>query len=323
MTNGKKIKRTQQEELPPLKSKDHLPALLNHLPVGVYRTTPDGRILEANDTLIKMLGYKNETELKKYNVKDLYVEGKQRERLVKKIASVLKHSEELELACKDGRTLWGKDVSLAVTNKKGDILFYDGIIIDITKQKKAEEGQKKANTELKKANKEKKRIIKELQAQSLTDDLTSLYNRRGFLLVAADHMKLADRNKKPMFLLFIDIDNLKTINDTYGHHMGDEALQILADMMRHTFRRSDVKGRMGGDEFAVFPIGSTRRGVDIVLRRLDKNIKAFNKDMTNPFELTVSMGISCYNPKHPCSMDDLLVRADKMMYEEKRLKTRC
>jgi diguanylate cyclase (GGDEF)-like protein len=154
------------------------------------------------------------------------------------------------------------------------------------------------------------------------DDLTSLHNRRGFLAVASNHMKLADRNKKPMFLLFMDLDNLKAINDTHGHHRGDEALVILADIMNKSFRRSDVKGRMGGDEFAVFPIGTTRQGVETALKRFSNHIDAFNKDKSNPFELTVSMGISWYDPKHPCSIDELLVRADKRMYEEKRLKSR-
>jgi diguanylate cyclase (GGDEF)-like protein len=123
-----------------------------------------------------------------------------------------------------------------------------------------------------------------------------------------------------MFLLFMDLDNLKWINDTLGHHKGDVALVNVAKILTKTFRKSDVKGRMGGDEFAIFPVDSTHVGAKSAEDRLRSNIKVFNADKSNPFTLSVSMGIASYDPEHPCSIEELLVRADKLMYEEKRSK---
>jgi diguanylate cyclase (GGDEF)-like protein len=123
-------------------------------------------------------------------------------------------------------------------------------------------------------------------------------------------------------MLFMDLDNLKMINDTLGHHKGDQALVEVANILNSTFRRSDIKGRMGGDEFAVFPIDASQDGMERAISRLTENIDTFNGSKDNPFQLSVSMGVAHYDPEHPCTIDELLVRADKIMYEDKRRKGR-
>lgn len=292
-----------------LESEKRFQDLLDHLPVGVYRTTPDGRIVEANPALANILGYARHEDLKDINVKDLYVRPKDRIEHLKKLDAKGTFFTEFELRRKDGQIIWGRDYPRAVIESGGKIKYYDGILVDITEQKKAE--------------KELNGALEKLETLSLQDDLTGLYNRRGFFTIAAEHFKMADRNKTKMFLLFMDLDNLKNINDTLGHHKGDQALIGIARILEATFRRSDVKGRMGGDEFAVFPVGATPEGMEKAIGRLEKNIQSFNQSKKNPFHLSVSMGVSHYDPEHPSTIDELMVRADKLMYEEKRRKGRA
>jgi diguanylate cyclase (GGDEF)-like protein/PAS domain S-box-containing protein len=291
-----------------LESEKRFQDLLEHLPVGVYRTTPDGRIIQANQALAKMLGYKSHADLKDINVKDLYVRPKDRTEHLKKLDARGTFFTEFQLLRKDRKAIWGRDYPRAVIDSSGEIKYYDGILVDITKQKMAEQ--------------ELTHALKKLETLSLKDDLTGLYNRRGFFTIAAERFNLANRERTMMFLLFMDLDDLKKINDTFGHHKGDQALQEIAGILKKTFRKSDVKGRMGGDEFAVFPIGTDPKGMEGAMSRLKKNIERFNLDKKNPFCLSVSMGVSHYDPDHPSTIDELLVRADKIMYDEKRRKGR-
>jgi diguanylate cyclase (GGDEF)-like protein/PAS domain S-box-containing protein len=305
-----------------LESEKRFQALLEHLPVGVYRTTPDGKIIEANQMLAKMLGYKKHEDLEDINVKDLYVRQEDRTQHLEELNTKGTFFAEFELRHKDKKTIWGRDYSRAVLGPSGGIYYYDGILVDITEQRLAEEKLKKVLKELEISNNDRKKMIEELHALSLKDDLTGLFNRRGFFTIATEFLKSSDRKKTKMYLLFMDLDNLKKTNDSLGHHQGDQALIAIAKILRKNFRRSDVIGRMGGDEFAVFPLEASKESVQKIEHRLRKNILSFNEDRNNLFELSISVGVSCYDPFYPCSIDDLLVRADKVMYEEKRRKGR-
>jgi diguanylate cyclase (GGDEF)-like protein len=165
-------------------------------------------------------------------------------------------------------------------------------------------------------------MIKKLETLSITDDLTGLSNRRGFILMARQSMKIGDRRKVLMFLLFLDMDNLKGINDSLGHSSGDDALRRMAGILKATFRESDIKGRMGGDEFAVFPVDTSLAGVQSALVRLDENIDAFNRSGLVPFKLAYSVGVAGYDPADPITIEELLARADKLMYAQKEIKNR-
>jgi GGDEF domain-containing protein len=111
-------------------------------------------------------------------------------------------------------------------------------------------------------------LERELRSLALTDDLTGLYNRRGFLASATQQLKLARRNTKESLLLFCDLDNLKQINDSYGHVEGDGALVRTADTLEQTFRHSDVLARLGGDEFAVLALEASSQYRNVILDRL-------------------------------------------------------
>lgn len=109
---------------------------------------------------------------------------------------------------------------------------------------------------------ELKRMEKELRELSLIDELTGLYNRRGFLAMFEQFIKIARRQKNMVFMLYADLDNLKVINDTYGHNEGDMALREVATIFKETFRDSDILARIGGDEFTVVPVGSALDGAE-------------------------------------------------------------
>ncbi|OGD17243.1 MAG: hypothetical protein A2Y69_10130 [Candidatus Aminicenantes bacterium RBG_13_59_9] len=294
--------------------------LLEHLPVGVYRTTPDGTIIEANQSLVLMLGYANSVELKNVNVKNLYVKREDRAEHLRKLDASETFFAEFELRCRDGKTIWGRDYPRAVFGPGGKIKYYDGILVDITQERQSEKRLASALKKLGRSNRDKKEMIRRLKSLSLTDDLTKLYNRRGFQVASRQYLELALRNKTKAFVLFLDVDNLKGTNDRLGHKAGDAALVKLAEILTKTFRKSDVIGRMGGDEFAVFPIGISPQGMNAALDRFKAQIEEYNATPGSPFRLSISAGVAGFDPESPYTMDELLLRADKLMYEQKRLK---
>jgi len=325
-TNQKKRIRISSPAVPPETLKKKSPnrekrylELIENLPVGAYRTTPDGAIIEANPALAKMLGYRIGV-LKKTNARKLYAMESDRDQRLKRLDKTPNMVADYRLKRQDGKIIWGRNYSQAVFGPDGKIAFYDGILVDITREKNSEEKLKKVLVKLKVSDLERQKVIKELQTHSITDDLTGLFNRRGFFAIAKEYLKLASRNKTKMFLLFMDMDLLKNINDTFGHHVGDAALIQMAEILRQTFRDSDIKGRMGGDEFAIFPIDSNLSGAEIAIGRLEKNIAEFNTANNVPFKLAFSTGVACFDPEYPSSIEDLIVRADKLMYEQKRQK---
>jgi diguanylate cyclase (GGDEF)-like protein/PAS domain S-box-containing protein len=165
-----------------------------------------------------------------------------------------------------------------------------------------------------------KEVEEKLRTMSLTDELTGLYNRRGFFVLADQQLKLANRENKRMFAMSADLDYLKVINDHIGHKSGDLALIETANILRETFRESDIIARIGGDEFVVFGIETTETNIEILTDRLIKNLELHNATKTNSFELSLSFGFARYNPKNCLSIEELLCIADKLMYGQKRMK---
>jgi len=154
---------------------------------------------------------------------------------------------------------------------------------------------------------------------SLTDDLTGLYNRRRFFVLTEQYLKVAIRTKKRLLLLFIDMDDLKWINDQYGHNEGDQALIDFAEILKQSFRESDIIARIGGDEFVVLFV-STDENHERLLTRLHENLKDYNDQRSRRYPLSVSVGTAQFDPEYPISIDELLSKADASMYAEKRKK---
>jgi diguanylate cyclase (GGDEF)-like protein len=160
-------------------------------------------------------------------------------------------------------------------------------------------------------------LERELRHLALSDDLTCLYNRRGFYAAATQQLKLALRHKKAALLLFCDVDWLKTINDTYGHREGDFALVRTADALEEVFRDSDVLARLSGDEFAVLAADFSREHQQAILNRLQKSLRKASKEEFR-YELSLSVGAAWFDPENPVSLGELMEQADRAMYEEKR-----
>lgn len=156
-----------------------------------------------------------------------------------------------------------------------------------------------------------------LRELSITDELTGLSNRRGFFAFAQQQMKHARRNGERMVLFFADLDELKVINDTFGHVAGDRALADAARIFVETFRDSDIIARMGGDEFAVILGNAPDSGVETVRNRLEKRLVEYNARRDGSFRLAVSVGLTIFDPAKPVTVDELIRQADARMYEEK------
>ena len=294
---------------------DRYKALVEQLPVGVYRTTPDGTIIEANAVLARMLGYKNPQALFSCNVKDLYVHREDRVRFLKKLSSKPVYFQEFELKRADGRRFWVRDYSRRVKGPDGAILHYDGILVDITERKTAERKLELALRKLQQSN-------EKLESLSLTDHLTGLNNRRGFFTFGLQQMKIAKRLKKDNYLVFLDIDNLKEVNDSHGHAVGDLLLQGVAAVLKSTLRESDVIGRIGGDEFAVLAMRSKGLGERTLIARIEEGVQAFRLKKHGRLRLSVSLGLVSIDPQKYQQLDDFLAHADFLMYQEKRSKER-
>ena len=170
------------------------------------------------------------------------------------------------------------------------------------------------NGDLKVRNEEIVRMASELRDLSLADPLTGIQNRRGFELLGGQQLRLAQRNDEPLVVMFVDVNNMKTINDRYGHSAGDEALSMVGHVLEEASRGSDVVGRIGGDEFAL--ILNNTPSPDPVLLRIRGKLQANSK--TSPCgPVTVSIGASTFNPQKPQSLAALLKSADEAMYVQK------
>jgi diguanylate cyclase (GGDEF)-like protein len=160
-------------------------------------------------------------------------------------------------------------------------------------------------------------LDRELRHLALTDELTCLYNRRGFFAAAVQQLKLASRKEQSLLLLYCDVDNLKKINDSYGHQEGDLALIRTADALEKAFRDSDTLARLGGDEFVVLASEASSQTQEVLLRRLEKNLKKSNANESR-YELSLSVGVARFDPKRAISLGELMEQADEAMYEQKR-----
>ncbi len=152
------------------------------------------------------------------------------------------------------------------------------------------------------------------------DELTMLSNRRGFEALSRHALELSRRLKKPAAFLYFDLDNLKQINDRFGHAEGDRALKTYAELLRHTFRESDVVGRLGGDEFAVLMTNASGAELDNALERLQSAVDAHNQKSTRGYAIGFSYGRVTIDAAGHANVSDLMVEADTLMYQQKKKK---
>jgi diguanylate cyclase (GGDEF)-like protein len=161
----------------------------------------------------------------------------------------------------------------------------------------------------------------ELGNLALTDELTGLYNRRGFMAVAERQMRLGRRTGRGMLLFMMDVNGLKSINDSFGHLEGDCALKRTSAVLEETFRDSDVVARLGGDEFAVLAIEAAGHSEPTIKARLFERLKSISAEQSR-YEISLSIGVARFDPRNVTSIGELMVKADRAMYEQKRRRSR-
>jgi two-component system, cell cycle response regulator len=167
---------------------------------------------------------------------------------------------------------------------------------------------------------ERQRVQLELLNLSLLDELTGLNNRRGFLALGEHYVKLANRSGMPFMVAFADLDNMKKINDSFGHQEGNRALVEAANVLRDSCRRSDILSRIGGDEFAILIADVDEDCADVVLRRIQQKLDSCNTNAGRRYALSLSIGIVAANVNDPADLQQLLNKADALMYDQKQKK---
>ncbi|MEA2088064.1 MAG: PAS domain S-box protein [Candidatus Caldatribacteriota bacterium] len=169
---------------------------------------------------------------------------------------------------------------------------------------------------------ERKRMEEELKRLAHYDTLTGAYNRGYGLELLQRQLKLSKRDKSPLLLAYSDLDNLKDINDEFGHEEGDKAMVQVAKLFKSILREVDIITRMGGDEFLVIFLDSSLNEIPIIKKRLSKELTRLNQVSKKPYKIGFSIGFSNYDPANPQPMDELIRIADQMMYEEKKRKAK-
>jgi len=270
-------------------------------PVSVVITDTDGLMVYVNPKFCELTGYSAEELLNRnprilqspVTPKSIYVE------MWKTITTGQLWRGEFCNKKKTGELYWEAASINPLLDENGVISHFVCVKEDITQRKLAEA---------------------KLRELSLTDELTSLTNRRGFTLLAEQQIKISRRLHKGFTLFFADMDGLKSINDCLGHSTGDQALLDIAHLLKKSFRASDIVARLGGDEFACLSFDTRRQQVSATLLRLQDHITAANSGSTRPYKLSLSIGAAEYHPDKPCTLEELLHQADQLMYAEKRAK---
>jgi len=197
---------------------------------------------------------------------------------------------------------------------EGQLLGFVAVATDITERKRAE-------AELQRTHHRLRMALEQERAASRCDHLTSLTNRRAFYEMGEFETKRAKRYQRAMTLIYIDVDDFKTVNDTQGHHSGDDLLMQVATTIKQTVRQTDIPARVGGDEFAVLLPETDAQGAAVLVDRLQSALSA--EMQKNGWPVTFSIGCVTSNESH-LVFDDLVTEADAMMYRSKRGgKNRC
>ncbi|MBN1368653.1 MAG: GGDEF domain-containing protein [Dehalococcoidaceae bacterium] len=167
---------------------------------------------------------------------------------------------------------------------------------------------------LEKNETEYRATIESLRSQVVIDELTCLYNRRGLFELGEQYLKIARRLGKPVLLIFADFDNLKAVNDNFGHTIGDQVLAQTAKILKKAFRESDIISRISGDEFVILAGINQTRDIEIITSRLLHAIEKFNNAKRFPYVISLSLGTAVSEPGSTASIGELVKSADEAMY---------
>jgi diguanylate cyclase (GGDEF)-like protein/PAS domain S-box-containing protein len=271
--------------------------LFENAPEAIAILDEHDHIIRINGQFTSMFGYTEDESVGK-NINDLIVPPElvvEGEALTARVAAGEKLRIEALRRHRDGHTLW---VSIAATpfgvaDQPGRVY---AMYHDISAQKRAED---------------------DLKTLLLVDELTGLHNRRAFITLSEQALKLAMRMERDVLMIFIDIDHLKYINDTYGHLAGDRALIDTARVLRESCREADIIARLGGDEFvALMTVDSAQTG-ELVCDRIKARVALHNEEVDRGYQLSLSVGAT-RSKAEGTMLADLLAQADTALYERKR-----
>jgi len=264
-------------------------------PLGMVMSDPDFCCLQGNAAFCQMVGYE-EGKLLQMSLQELWPGSTQEiSQYSQKLQLEGQVRFEPELLAKDGHRISVEINSCSLRLAGSPVVF--SVVQDI---------------------RDRKAMEKNLLAASLRDELTGLYNRRGLLVLAEQQLKLAARLPVSLVLIFMDFDSLKGINDRYGHSEGDRALQDTTNILRRTFRESDILSRIGGDEFVVLAHLSPKMTVTRLLERLENELAKENQQEQRLYRLSFSIGFAEVSTSGIHAMDEALAEADARMYEQKQ-----
>ncbi|MFQ6109081.1 MAG: PAS domain S-box protein [Candidatus Aminicenantales bacterium] len=251
--------------------------LIKNIKVGIFRATPEGKLLEVNPTALEIFAFKNPEEFLKLKIEDLFKSADAIENFMKEIErSGFVKNREFLLTKKDGSYFWASLTSTAVEDTSGKMVYYDTVIEEITERKKLEE---------------------EVKRLSVTDELTGLYNRRYFNEHLPEEIRTAERWRSSLSLIMIDIDDFKSYNDSYHHLKGDEVIKEAAQVISQNIRKeTDWASRFGGDEFTIILPGTDVKEVTAIAERIRTAFQEIKfRPERNVIQKTLSMGVAhCY-----------------------------
>lgn len=276
-------------------------SLFENVSEGIFIAQLDGRFLDVNPALARIIGHKTPSEFLRTHQDDWlwpFVDEDEQERLFGVLAA---HGQVAHLQLRmrrwNGESIWVEVNAHASLNPKHGIATVEGVLSDIT---------------------ERKRILEELRHLATVDGLTGLFNRRHFLELCERELQRARRYRLDVALLMLDADLFKTINDTYGHDVGDEVLQVIARLCQHQMRDADIVGRLGGEEFAILLPQTGLPDALGVAERLRKVIAQTTLPLFDGrmLRFTVSIGVGA-GAAQTITLQELLKIADRALYAAK------
>jgi len=274
--------------------------LVANLADGVYFADPQGKIMYANQGLANLLGYGSPSDvIGKYLYDFLNAENAKKMRefnLQDNPENPGSNRFEVQLKRCDGSLVWTEARPTLKILKTCPIGSF-GVVRDISEFKRLEE---------------------RLHNLAITDELTGLYNRRGFRLMAEQELRHAKRINAETILLSIDVDDFKSINDTFGHDEGDMVLKMVATTLNESFRETDIITRWGGDEFIVLALDAPSGFVSLLSDRFQQNLTINAQKVSLPYSVSVTIGMEGTDIFEDFTLNKLIMGADRHMYQKKK-----
>jgi diguanylate cyclase (GGDEF)-like protein/PAS domain S-box-containing protein len=283
-------------------TQEHFRNAFDYAAIGMALVSTQGSWLRVNRSLCDILGYSE-----KYLLRSNFQAITHADDVGNDLANLYRLLQGETLTCqvekryidKSGEIVWALNSVSLVRDAQDNPAHFIFQIQDISERKRAEAA---------------------LHSLSLIDELTGLYNRRGFMAVTEQHLASIHRNEKVPVVLYADLDGLKGINDSLGHIEGDRALIRAGEILKETFRSSDIVARFGGDEFVVLAAIGPEESAESLSAMLRERFRAHNTKGNRSYDLSMSIGVAYSECHDRLPIEELMARADKAMYVDKRRK---